>query len=481
MESFVFVIFGITSNIAQKYSIPALYDMMEKNLLPKDMVIVGTARSPMSKTEIENYVKKVLETDNIHHKHQIKRQVCQKLAQKIHYVDGHLDDSQFYPKLKHSIKELTKNTNCQNIIYYLATYPELYQYIFDNLQKNGMNKQHRGFVKLMIEKPIGTDFKSAQNINNLLLKYFSEDQIFRIDHYLGKETLQNILTFRFANGIFEPLINADFIDHIQVTALEDYGIGKRGGYYDSAGALKDVGQNHLMQMLSFATMDAPSEFSNRAITDQRIKILENLVPLKDKIVFGQYKGYTKEPNVGKKSNTETYFALKTEIKNQRFKGVPIYIRAGKKLNQTVTEVSIIFKNSKNRLFKHLTGGMAPSVLIYRIQPNEGIVLKILTKKPGHFMELEEEYMQFCYKLDPHEHIFPDPYEKLILDVFRGDQTFFNDAREIEAQWKFIDPLISAKETVYPYKVGSWGPKEADKLIESDGHKWLEPSMLFCRF
>lgn len=480
MDSFVFVIFGITSNIARKYSIPVLYDMVEKNLLPDDMVIIGNARSPMSKSEIENYVKQVLNSENLHHKHQIKDEIFQKLAKKIHYIDGHLDDANFYPRLKEKINNLTKNTNCHNIIYYLATYPDLYQHIFSNLQKNEMSKQDKGWVKLMIEKPIGTDLKSAKIINKLLLEYFTEDQIFRIDHYLGKETLQNILTFRFANGFFEPLINKDYIDHIQITATEDYGIGNRGGYYDTVGALKDVGQNHLMQMLSFATMDAPAEFTNRAVTDQRVKILKSLVPEKGKIVFGQYQGYKKEPNVNPNSQTDTFFALKTEIKNSRFKNVPIYIRAGKKLNQTITEISIIFKNFENRLFKNLTGGMTPNVLIYRIQPNEGIVLRILTKKPGHTVELDEEYMQYCYKLNPNEHTIPDPYEKLILDVFRGDQTFFNDATEVEAQWEFIDPLIAAKKQIHPYKPGSWGPKEADQLLEQDGRKWLEPSMLFCR-
>jgi len=480
MDSFAFIIFGITSNIAQKYAIPVLYDMTEKNLLPEDMVIIGNARSPMTKKEIEDYFRKVLNLENLHHKHEIKEEVFKKLADKIHYIDGHLDDPNFYPKLKEFIEMLTKGKNCPNKIYYLATYPDLYHHIFENLQKNEMNVQDEGWVKLMVEKPIGSDLQSAKKINQLLTKYFTEDQIFRIDHYLAKETLQNILAFRFANNIFEPLINKDYIDHIQITASEDYGIGKRGGYYDTTGALKDVGQNHLMQMLTFTTMDAPTEFTNRAVTDQRLKILKALVPYSNKVVYGQYKGYKAEENVDNASQTETFFALKTEIASDRFKGVPIYIRAGKKLNQTVTEISIIFKDQNNKLFKPLTGNMTPNILIYRIQPNEGIVLRILTKKPVHDMELEEEYMQFCYKLDPHEHTFPDPYEKLILDVFRGDQTFFNDAAEVEAQWEFIDPLIDSKQIVHEYEPGSWGPKEADKLLEEDGKKWLKPSIQFCR-
>ena len=292
--------------------------------------------------------------------------------------------------------------------------------------------------------------------------------------------MQNILTFRFSNGIFEPLINKDLIDHIQITSSEDFGIGARGGYYDQVGALKDVGQNHLLQMLAFATMDAPSEFSNEAVTTQRIKILQSLTPLPENIVFGQYLGYKKEKNVNPKSSADTFFALKTYINNERFKGVPIYIRAGKKLKQTVTEISIVFKNPVNRLLKNLEYGGEPNVLIYRIQPNEGIVLKILTKVPGYQTKLEPEYMQFCYRVDPHAHYIPDPYEHLLIDTMRGDQTFFNDAAEVEAQWAFIDPLAAARGKPVIYKPGSWGPKEADKLLQADGRQWLEPSMDFCR-
>lgn len=481
MDSFALVIFGITGNLAQLKLIPVLYDMAEKNLLPDGMVIVGIARKPMSREEFQDYFHQTLHLENIHHRHEIKEQVFKKLCSKIHYLDGNVDDSAFYPKLKNYLNNLTKKGfHCNNRIYYLATYPELYRYVFEGLQKNRLNKQNGGWVRLMIEKPIGHDLKSARALNRLLLKYFSEDQIYRLDHYLGKETLQNILTFRFSNGIFEPLINKDYIDHIQITATEDFGIGGRGGYYDQMGALKDVGQNHQLQMLSFATMDAPSEFSNEAVTLERIKILRSIVPLPKKVVFGQYRGYRKEANVNPKSNTDTFYALKTQIDNDRFKDVPIYIRAGKKLNQTVTEISIIFKNPTNRLLKKSYWGEEPNVLIYRIAPNEGVVLKILTKVPGYKIRLEPAYMQYCYRIDPHKHYIPDPYERLLIDTMRGDQTFFNDAEEVEAQWTFIDPLDHARGKPFLYEPGSWGPKEADKLIKEDGRAWLEPSMDFCR-
>lgn len=471
-DSLALVIFGITSNLAQIKLIPALYDMAEKDLLPADMKIFGNARTSMSDEEFCNYLTKVLNTENIHHTHPIKKDVLNKLLKKFHYLAGHLDDQSFYLELKRALSSFS------NKIFYLATYPDLYHHIFENLQKISLNQEDKGFTRLMIEKPIGTDLESSKALNMLLLNYFHENQIFRLDHYLGKETLQNILTFRFANDIFEPLINSKFIDHIQITASEDFGIGKRGGYYDQVGALKDVGQNHQLQMLAFATMDSPKKFTSEAVSKERIKILKRLVSLPKKVVFGQYKGYTEEKNVSPDSTTDTFYALKTYINNGRFKDIPIYIRAGKKLPKTATEISIIFKNSVNLLFKGQND--QPNVLIYRIAPNEGIVFKILTKKPGSKHELESEYMQYCYKISPHNHYIPDPYERLIFDSISGDQTFFNSAQEVEAQWSFIDPLAKSRKKPIIYRPGSWGPKEANKLIEEDGKMWLEPSMEFCR-
>lgn len=479
MDSFAFVIFGITGNLAQIKLIPALYDMAEKGLLPKNMSIVGNARKPMTREQIHDYFEKVLHSENKHHKHPIQKDIFEDLINRVHYIDGNLDDPDFYPRLKSFLNGLNDSgSQCNNRIYYLATYPELYSYVFEGLNKNQMNDQSRGWVRLMIEKPIGNDLESAKQLNALLLEYFSEDQIFRLDHYLGKETLQNILTFRFGNGVFEPMMNNKFIDHIQITATEDFGIGKRGGYFDTVGSLKDVGQNHQLQMIAFATMDAPGEFTNSGVTEERVKILKSLKPNPRKIVFGQYEGYQNEENVSQNSLTDTFYALKTEIDNERFRGVPVYVRAGKMLAKTVTEISVVFKNPVYRIFKDLESGMEPNVLVFRIQPNEGIVLKLITKKPGH--ELEPTYMQFCYRQDPQSHTLPDPYERLISDAIQGDQTFFNDAEEVEAQWAFIDPLVENRSQPHTYKEGTWGPDEANKLIEDDGRKWLEPSEEFCR-
>lgn len=480
-ETFTLVIFGITSNLAQKYIIQALYDMEEKGVLPGKMTIIGNARRKLTSQEFQNYIIDTLNKENLHHQHEIKKETVQNLLKKMHYLDGNLDDPGFYRKLKDFLDKISMRTKGRDDrIYYLATYPDLYKSVFENLSLKGLTKEKEGFVRLMIEKPLGHDFKSAKQINKLMAKYFKESQIYRMDHYLGKETLQNILTFRFGNGLFEPLINKDYIDHIQITASEDFGIGSRGGYYDTIGALKDVGQNHQMQMLAFATMDAPSEFSNEAVTKERISIIKSLTPDPKEVVFGQYKGYTKEENVAPDSKTDTFYAFKASLKNERFKEVPIYIRAGKMLNQTVTEISIIFKTPHNRLFKDLNRGMEPNVLIYRIQPNEGIVVRFLTKRPGS-VELEENFLQYCYRFDAstHSHYIPDPYERLILDAIQGDQTFFADAEEIEASWKFIDTLIKERKNPIIYGSGSWGPKEADELIQKDGREWLIPSNAFC--
>jgi glucose-6-phosphate 1-dehydrogenase len=472
--SFALVIFGVTGNLAQLKLIPALYDLAAANLLPEKMSIIGIGRKPYTDEEFRQYAAYVLTQPNIHHPHPILPEVENKLLRQMIYVSGDISTPRVYQKLSDI---LNGDLFCSKKLFYLATYPDLYSVIFNHLETQGLNRNDCGWVRVIIEKPIGSDFESARKLNLLLGKYYVEDQIFRLDHYLGKETLQNILMFRFGNGIYEPLMNNKYIDHIQVTVAEDFGIGWRGGYYDSVGALKDVGQNHILQMIALTTMDAPIKFTNPAVTKSRIDLIRSLVPDPKNIVFGQYQGYRNEKGVKVNSLTDTFFAFRTFINNERFKGVPIYVRAGKSLAQTVTEVSIIFKVDHKRLFKDVTGGLEPNILIYRIQPNEGIVFKILTKTPGTELKLQEQYMQFCYR--QFGKILPDPHVRLLFDAFHGDQTFFTDAPEVEVQWKFTDPLSAIRGEPEIYKPGSWGPKAAHKLIESDGRKWLIPSPVFC--
>ena len=480
MQAHTLVIFGITSNLAQRYLIPALYDMEVKGVLPKSMAIVGNSRSPYSKTELTEYLRSTLNSENKHHKHHIDQEVFERLADRFFHLDGNVDDPEFYTRLKTFLLELAqKGYETDNKVFYLATYPSLYQHVFENLENSKLSQERKDFVKVIIEKPIGTDLDSAKKLNHLLHKYFKEDQIFRLDHYLGKETLLNILSFRFGNSIFEPLLNKDYIDHIQITATEDYGIGNRGGYFDGYGMLKDVGQNHQLQMLAFATMEAPSEFTNKSITSERLKLLESLKP--EEVVFGQYEGYREEKNVAKDSEADTFYALKTTITNKRFNGVPVYIRAGKFMEQSATYIAIVFKNPVNKLFDHMEESKEPNILIYSIYPTDAIALKISTKMPGQDYTLEPSYMQFCYPQSENTHFLPDEHERLITHAIAGDQTFFNDALEVEAQWKFIDPLVAKKTKPIEYPRGSWGPKEADQLIEKDKRKWLEPSTNFCKF
>lgn len=477
MDSFTLVIFGATGNLAKIKLFPALYDLAEKKLLPEDSLILGVGRKDWSQQYFRNYVHKTLQTKSHHHTHSIKKHVHKILSNELEYLQGNLENPDFYKQLAGYLQKSRPKRN--NIIFYLATFPELYPTIFENLKAQKLNKQGRsvGWTRLVIEKPLGTDQASAHKLNQLLSKYFVEDQIYRLDHYLGKETLQNILTFRFANDFFEPLMNNNYIDNIQLNSTEDFGIEKRGNYYDKVGALKDVGQNHCLQMLALATMENPEQFDTRSIKRQRIKLIESLSPLPKDLVFGQYKGYRNESFVDPKSDKETFFALKTQINNPRFKGVPIYIRAGKKLKRTVTEISFIFKPSTRRMLKRIPGGLSPNVLIYRIQPNEGIVLKMITKLPGHELKLDDTYMQFCYR-DVSKSL-PDAYERLLMDVIRGDQTFFNDADEVELQWKFTDEYSKMKPKPIIYNPGSWGPSQASNLLKRDGKQWLTPSTAFC--
>lgn len=475
MQPFSFFLFGVTGNLAQIKVIPAIYDLFEKNLIPAGSKIIGVARKPMTPDEFRSFVYDILLLPNRHHNHPIKDETWKKMVDALSYIAGDFSEKTLYQEIMESLKA----HDIKNKVFYLATYPQLYESIFENLKLAGLNEESdkTGFTRLMLEKPIGIDLPSAKRLNKQVAQYFKESQVYRLDHYLGKETLQNILTFRFGNGLLEHLFNNKYVDHIQITATEDYGIGRRGTYFDSVGMLKDVGQNHSLQMLTAVTMDAPTEFSNEAVTRERVKVLERLVPEKDAVVFGQYDGYTGEEFVTKDSSQDTFFALRTHIDNERWQGVPIYIRAGKMLKETFTEISLVFKNPINRLFTHLDCGNEPNILTFRIQPNEGIVLKFLSKVPGNELQLEPQYMQFCYRHTGSS--LPDAYESLIADVINGNQTFFNDGSEVEAQWAFSDQLSAVRSQPIMYEQKSWGPTESIELLEKDERSWLEPSLAVC--
>lgn len=453
MNPFTLVVFGITGNLFQIKLLPALKALDKQGLLPKDTKIIGIGRRNLRPGEFGGF------------------------ESKITYLPGDFEDQSptnpLYPKLS----QLLGGQGESNWLYYLATYPEHYAGIFSGLNDLGLTSKKNGWVRVMIEKPMGHDLKSAQQLNKLLSQYFTEDQIYRLDHYLAKETMQNILVFRFGNEIFQSLLNKNFVDNIQVTVAEDFGVGNRGGYYDSMGALRDIGQNHLLQMLVMVTMEAPSEFANQPITNERIAVLKKLQSIPDSLVLGQYNGYVYEDKINPQSTADTFFAFKTEISSRRWVGVPVYVRGGKRLAKTVAEISIVFKTPKNSLFTNHELGNNPNVLTYRLQPNEGIGIEVLTKYPGHKLLLDKSYLQFCYSTKKNQIV--DPYQKLIYDAISGDQTLFNDALEVETAWQFIDDL--KKGTLQPkiYEPGTWGPKEADDLIQKDGRHWIEPSDALC--
>jgi glucose-6-phosphate 1-dehydrogenase len=383
MESFSFVVFGFTSNLAQLKIVPALYDLEEKGQLGPDTQIIGIGRKDIS---VENYIDEVLHIKSRHHTHGIKKEIQTKLISRIVYLqeDFEKKDGALYSKLKKI---------SGNILYYLATYPNLYTKIFQSLKDNGLNQEEGGWVRILIEKPIGNDLTTAKELDSLLSEYFKENQIFRVDHYLGKEVLRKI----FGSGI-----KSDGVTKLELSISEDFGIGKRGVYYDSVGSLKDMGQNHLLQML--AAVAAKS-----AKREDRAEILESLVPIPKDVTFGQYEGYLKEENVSPVSLTDTYFALKTKLDKGPWRGIPVFLSSGKKLHKDETKIIIYYKNGNKKTF----------------------VLFPL-KTPDKF----------------------DPYERLIMDTVAGDQTFFNSPREIIASWKFIDKLAPRSGAPFIYKQGS---------------------------
>lgn len=383
MDSFSFVVFGFTSNLAQLKIIPALYDLENKGLLSQETKIFGIGRRDIN---IREFISEVLSTENRHHLHSINPQVQSKLIERIIYFQENFEekDGPLYTKLKNI---------SGNMLYYLATYPNLYTKIFQSLKDHGLNKENESWVRIMIEKPIGNDLRTAIELDNLLSDYFSEKQIFRVDHYLGKETLRKI---------FGSNVNSNNVDSVEISISENFGIGKRGVYYDATGALIDMGQNHLLQMV--AAIAAKSSDSN-----DRAEVLESLKPEPKNIIFGQYEGYLNEDQVSPESVTDTFFALKTEIVSGGWKGVPIYIVSGKQLPTTESKIRVHYKNGSQKVFV--------------ISP----------------LEVSEEF---------------DPYERLMLDAVSGDQTFFNSAREIEASWKFIDRLATKNSKPFIYKPGS---------------------------
>lgn len=491
----IIVIFGASGDLTKRKLIPALYDLYCKDAMPGRFGVLGVARSPMDddafRSKMAEDIKKYAENKEL-----LKDEVIAAFVKNLFYISLETENPDDYGKLKDKLDTLDLTIQSSgNYIYYLATPPKLYETVATALHNQGLSKsENPGILKKMIvEKPFGYNLESALDLNKKLHALFHESQLYRIDHYLGKETVQNVLVLRFANGIFEPLWNRNYIDYVEITAAESIGVENRGGYYDTAGTLRDMVQNHLMQVAGLIAMEPPAYFNSTFVRNETIKVFQSLMPIpKDKVdeyvVRGQYissrikgeqvKGYREEKDVNPASRTETYVAVKFFIDNWRWAGVPFYVRAGKRLPTRVTEVVIHFKKSPQNLFFKDNKEQLSNQLIIRIQPDEGILLKFGMKTPGAGFKTQHVNMDFHYSKLGNINI-SSAYERLLLDCMSGDSTLYARGDAVEACWGFVDPILKTWEQnpdskLYGYPAGTWGPIESQKLFDNPGLDWRYP-------
>ncbi len=466
MHPIIFIIFGATGDLAKKKLLPAISSLIKKDKLSSDAIVIGIGRRSLSDKEFFSMLPEL----NI----------------KGRYISGMFEDAELYAHLSRILREYDQTHHqCFSRLFYLATPPMHYETILRHMKVSGLAEgcdQHtRQHTKVLIEKPFGKDIDTAKRLDVLLASVFEEQQIYRIDHYLAKDTVQNILAFRFANGIFEPTWNSEFIDHVQITVAESIGVESRGSLYDGIGALRDVMQNHMMQLLALVAMEQPRAFDAISIRDERARVLTHLTPL-DKVaiqsvVRGQYRGYRQENGVDPQSTTETFVAMRLMVNTPRWRDVPFYLRTGKKLKEKTTEISIHFKKPAlcyQDVCLFNPEAVYRNMLRIQIQPNEEISIRLMIKRPGFGMDLLPAYMRYSYASYASENS-PDAYEKVLLDAIAGDQTLFARTDEIYASWTFFMSVLSSWATddasLVFYDVGSMGPAESNRLIEMDGRRW----------
>ena len=471
------VIFGASGDLAKRKLIPALYRLFSQGMLPQDFSIVGVGRTAFTDASFRQHLQESL------------ADTADSDDRSSHFC-SHITYLTADPTRTEQLSPLVAERHLGGAsLYYLATPPDLYAPIVATLAELGLNQQDKGISRLVVEKPFGHDLDSARQLDRQLHTYFNEEQIYRIDHYLGKETVQNLLVLRFANTMFEVLWNRNMVDFIEITAAEFLGVEKRGAYYEQAGAVRDMLQNHLLQVLAMVAMEPPATISADALRDEAVKVMRSFRPLsaadlRSNLVLGQYLGsrvrhedllgYREELGVAADSRTETYVALKMWIDSWRWEGVPFYLRTGKRLPTRVTEVVLHFRKSPHPFFR---AGAPVNNLIIRIQPDEGILVSFGLKQPGSGFVVQDVAMDFHYSELANSAI-PDAYERLLLDALKGDATLFARSDEVEACWSFIQPILDYLQdpahALYGYAAGTWGPQEADQLLAADGHAWRFP-------
>ncbi|MEZ4709197.1 MAG: glucose-6-phosphate dehydrogenase [Caldilineaceae bacterium] len=466
------IIFGASGDLTRRKLIPALYNSYLKERLPAKFQIVGFARRPWDDAAfLEPLQSGVQEFSSAY-----DEAAWQKFAENIHYFQGNLDVDNDYARLGDYLDKMESGP--ANRLYYLATAPEFYGPAATALGEAGMAQANdeTGYRHLVIEKPFGHDLESALTLNKTIHKHWSEKQIYRIDHYLGKETAQNILFLRFANTIFEPLWNRNYIDHVQITVAESVDVGSRAGYYDESGVLRDMFQNHLMQLFTLVAMEPPAPYNADTLRDEKVKVLSATRPIAlDKTVRAQYEGYTAAEKVAPDSQTATFAAMQMHVDNWRWQGVPFYLRSGKALAKKHSEIAIVFKRPPVVMFG-FTNNLVSNILSILVQPDEGVHLSFEAKLPDSSQEMRTVELEFHYRDSFPDRTLPDAYERLLQDALNGDPSLFARSDEIVGAWRLIDPVLKGWQTkdappVVQYAKGSWGPEEATKLLNRNGHRW----------
>ncbi|MEW1994092.1 glucose-6-phosphate dehydrogenase [Streptomyces coelicoflavus] len=483
------VIFGVTGDLSRRKLMPAVYDLANRGLLPPGFSLVGFARRDW---EDQDFAQVVHDAVKEHARTPFREEVWQQLSEGMRFIPGDFDDDNAFEQLRKAVEELDASRGTSgNYAFYLSVPPKFFPKVVQQLKKHGLTDAPDGsWRRAVIEKPFGHDLDSARDLNALVHEVFDPEQVFRIDHYLGKETVQNILALRFANQMYEPIWNRSYVDHVQITMAEDIGIGGRAGYYDGIGAARDVIQNHLLQLMALTAMEEPAAFDARSLLTEKLKVLRAVrLPddLGDHTVRGQYAGgwqggaqvpgYLEEEGIDPASTTDTYAAIKLGVDNRRWAGVPFYLRTGKRLGRRVTEIAVVFQRAPHSPFDSTaTEELGENAIVIRVQPDEGMTVRFGSKVPGTSMEIRDVSMDFAYG-ESFTESSPEAYERLILDVLLGDANLFPRHQEVEESWRILDPIEeywASHDKPAQYASGGWGPREADEMLARDGRSWRRP-------